>query len=486
MKNVVKKLLVIALMAVVTLTLSGVAISSAEVREKALNTAIEQAGVNAEEIFDVEVEIEKKNGVVIIEVEFQTEGKEYEYHINKATGEVISSTIKNDDYRPGSNSTAESGKDIITKVEALDIALADAGLKGTDVKDIEIDLDEDDSVLHYEVEFERKATSEKTEYEYDIDAYTGKILKKVVDNMPAAPSPTPEIPVAPTEAPTQNPTEAPTEKPAVPQLITRDEALQIALDDAGLKKSEIKKLEVDLDNDDGVLSYEIEFERKLDDDTSDYEYEYDIDAYTGEILKKEVDEIPTPEKPVVKPEAPQIITRDEALRIALKDAGLEKADIVELELELDDDDGVLSYEIEFDRITSTSKTEYEYDIDAYTGKILNREVDKENFAPVVTPNPPVVTPNPPAATPNPPAATPNPPAAPQLLTRDEALAIVLKDAGVNRADVIDLEVELDRDDGFTVYEVEFETYKNGAEIEYEYDIDAYTGEILKKEIDIDD
>ena len=63
---------------------------------------------------------------------------------------------------------------------------------------------------------------------------------------------------------------------------------------------------------------------------------------------------------------------------------------------------------------------------------------------------------------------------------------MLKDSGVNEADVRELEIELDRDDGFTVYEVEFKTYTNGVETEYEYDIDAYTGEILKKEIDIDD
>ena len=42
--------------------------------------------------------------------------------------------------------------------------------------------------------------------------------------------------------------------------------------------------------------------------------------------------------------------------------------------------------------------------------------------------------------------------------------------------------EFDRDDGRAVYEIEF---KHGA-YEYEYEIDALTGEVIKSEKDIDD
>ena len=65
------------------------------------------------------------------------------------------------------------------------------------------------------------------------------------------------------------------------------------------------------------------------------------------------------------------------------------------------------------------------------------------------------------------------------ITREEAKAIALHDAGLQEADVRELEVELDLDpeEGKAHYDVDFET---GSE-DYDYDIDAVTGEILKTE-----
>lgn len=64
-----------------------------------------------------------------------------------------------------------------------------------------------------------------------------------------------------------------------------------------------------------------------------------------------------------------------------------------------------------------------------------------------------------------------------VITADEAKGIAFTEAGVSEADVSRLEVELDREHGGTVYEVEFKVER----VEYSYLIDAYTGEILKKE-----
>ncbi len=67
-------------------------------------------------------------------------------------------------------------------------------------------------------------------------------------------------------------------------MLTEDEALQIALDRAGVNQADIDDLEIDIDHDDGHYVYEIEF------DVNDREYEYDIDLYSGEILKEEIDD----------------------------------------------------------------------------------------------------------------------------------------------------------------------------------------------------
>ena len=68
------------------------------------------------------------------------------------------------------NSTA---KKYIGKEAAINAALAHAGLKRSDVRDLKCELDRENGIMVYEVEFE----SGLFDYEYDIDAATGKILK---------------------------------------------------------------------------------------------------------------------------------------------------------------------------------------------------------------------------------------------------------------------------------------------------------------------
>ncbi len=61
--------------------------------------------------------------------------------------------------------------------------------------------------------------------------------------------------------------------------------------------------------------------------------------------------------------------------------------------------------------------------------------------------------------------------------KDKAVMIVLEAAGVAESDVRDLESEMDYEGGVMVYEIEFEA-PNG---EYEFDVNALTGEIVKQE-----
>ena len=67
------------------------------------------------------------------------------------------------------------------------------------------------------------------------------------------------------------------------EFITEDEAKEIALDKAGVDESEVTFARVELDKDNGVWEYEVEFK------VGRTEYEADIDALTGEIRKWEVD-----------------------------------------------------------------------------------------------------------------------------------------------------------------------------------------------------
>lgn len=69
-----------------------------------------------------------------------------------------------------------------------------------------------------------------------------------------------------------------------------------------------------------------------------------------------------------------------------------------------------------------------------------------------------------------------------VLTRDEALAKALEHASLKK-DQIDFlkKIEMDYERGRKIYEIKF--YQGG--FEFEYDIDAETGEVLKFEKDFD-
>ena len=61
---------------------------------------------------------------------------------------------------------------------------------------------------------------------------------------------------------------------------------------------------------------------------------------------------------IINSSAPEKISKEDAKKIALKDAGLTQADIRDFEIELDIEAGVLTYEISF----KNKNIEYDYDI----------------------------------------------------------------------------------------------------------------------------
>lgn len=63
--------------------------------------------------------------------------------------------------------------------------------------------------------------------------------------------------------------------------ITKEQAKTIALAEAGVTEDKIREYEIELDRDNGVLHYDIEFK------VGNVEYEYEIDAQTGDICERE-------------------------------------------------------------------------------------------------------------------------------------------------------------------------------------------------------
>jgi len=148
-------------------------------------------------------------------------------------------------------------------------------------------------------------------------------------------------------------------------IITENQAKQIALENASLDESQVTFTRIGLDRDNGILEYEIDF------NCGQLEYDYDIDAKTGAILSadKDIDDdYVAPEKKAAEKGK---ITEEKALEIALKDAGISKKDIIYSEIGMDHDDGITAYEVEF----RAGRTEYNYNIAVNGGQILEHEVD---------------------------------------------------------------------------------------------------------------
>jgi hypothetical protein len=67
------------------------------------------------------------------------------------------------------------------------------------------------------------------------------------------------------------------------EYIVEKDATQKALSQAGFQESEVSRLHVESEHDDGTFVYEVEFS------VDATEYEYDIDAKTGEVVKSETE-----------------------------------------------------------------------------------------------------------------------------------------------------------------------------------------------------
>lgn len=150
------------------------------------------------------------------------------------------------------------------------------------------------------------------------------------------------------------------------QVDTMDSAKAIALADAGLTEEEVTFTKEKLDWDDGVAVYDIDFH------TSDMEYEYEINAATGVIMDRSQEVFRNPGNQTGN--ADSLIGEDRAKEIAVDHAGFSVTEVFFTKIKLEEEHGRMEYEIEFykDRI------EYEFTIDASDGTILEYESEYDD------------------------------------------------------------------------------------------------------------
>ena len=281
---------------------------------KAKSIVLADAKVKESALHDYEVEKDTYKGKAVYSIEFESKGVEWEYEVQRSNGKILKKEVEG----------KVSNEQCISVTKAKKIVFADAKVKEADVKDFDIERNVYKTVNSYSIDFEVKGV----EYEYEVSRKSGKILKgKVEGNKTTSSS------------------------------ISASKAKSIVLADAGVKSSEIDDYDIERDTYNGTNSYSIEFE------VSGVEYEYEVSRKSGKILRKEVE----------GKKVNAAISKSKVKSIVLKDAGVSSSAVKDYDVELDNEKGKAVYEVDFE----VKNTEYEYKVDAVSGKILKKSVDRD-------------------------------------------------------------------------------------------------------------
>ena len=174
-------------------------------------------------------------------------------------------TVANQNAITSTGTASQSG--YIGLEAAQSAALTHAGLDASAVTWKEADYDYEDGRMVYEMEF----FANGVEYEYDVDASTGEVLKMEKEGAEwSEPS-----------SGGQNTGSQGNSGGGSSGVIGRDAARDAALAHAGVSLSQAYELKVEDELDEDQPQYQVDFK------ANGYEYEYEIDAYTGSVLKSE-------------------------------------------------------------------------------------------------------------------------------------------------------------------------------------------------------
>ncbi|MFV0519493.1 MAG: PepSY domain-containing protein [Lachnospirales bacterium] len=325
-----------------------------------------------------------------------------------------------------SNTATKIGED-----KAKEIALAHAGQNEADVTFIKASTDNEDGLKVYDVEFYVGTT----EYDYEIDAYNGdvKSFDSDIESVTAA------INTTSTES----------------TSIDETRAKEIALTHAGQNEADVTFIKSKIDNEDGRKVYDVEFY------VGNVEYDYEIDSATGDVVSFDSDiesygaNTTSNNESTTTSTDSTSIDETRAKEIALTHAGQNEADATFIKSKIDSEDGRKVYDVEF----YVGNIEYDYEIDSATGDVVSFDSDIENYN----------------------STTATTSGDGTVIDETSAKEIALTHAGLNESDVNFIKFEIDYEDGIQVYDIEF----NVGRTEYNYELDAQTGDIREYDMDND-
>ena len=279
--------------------------------EAAKETALKSAGLTEDQADFSTAGLDSRDGTFFYQVNFEAEGMEYDYAIDAVTGVVIEEN----------SVAADDG------AEATGAAASEAETSGAAADD------------------GAEATGAAASKDAAGDAASGAVQASGAAQASEA---------AQTSAAAQNASDS--------GMIGEEKAKEIALNHAGLAEDQTQRLWVKRDYDDGRSIYEVEFYGEGRD-----EYDYEIDAVTGEIVAFDTD---LHDHGTAPSEGQSQVSEEQVRQTVLERVPGASAENIFLHLEWDD--GRLEYEGEL----IYDNMEYEFKIDAYSGAVTEWEAEQ--------------------------------------------------------------------------------------------------------------
>ena len=279
--------------------------------EAAKETALKSAGLTEDQADFSTAGLDSRDGTFFYQVNFEAEGMEYDYAIDAVTGVVIEeNSVAADD---GAEATGAAASEAETSGAAADDGAEAVGAAAS-----------------------KDAAG---------DTASGAVLASGAAQASEA---------AQTSPAAQNASDS--------GMIGEEKAKEIALNHAGLTEDQTQRLLVKRDYDDGRSIYEVEFYGEGRD-----EYDYEIDAVTGEIVAFDMD---LHDHGTAPSEGQSQVSEEQVRQTVLERVPGASAENIFLHLEWDD--GRLEYEGEL----IYDNMEYEFKIDAYSGAVTEWEAEQ--------------------------------------------------------------------------------------------------------------
>ena len=220
-------------------------------------------------------------------------------------------------------------------------AFVHAGVLDGTITDFNVEMDYTDGRMVYRVDF----STGTAKYVYAIDALQGTILSS--EKTSKEPSNTDQ-------------TEQHKQPTHGDSYITVEEAKASALFHAELSASSVTYIRTYLNVSGTNAIYDIEFI------SGEYEFDYEIDAYSGVVLSydHDIENYPPPSDPGLLPGLN--VSQQQAKEIALAHAGFAEQDVRRLRVDIIRGSDPVAYEVEFRK----DRQQYSYIINAMTGDIL--------------------------------------------------------------------------------------------------------------------